>query len=134
MDDLKTVKGAGGVVFNEAGKVLILKHKNINWVFPKGHIDDGETKIETAIREVEEESGIVAELIKPVISYITSYVNASNTPREITWYLMTTKDSKPILREEIFPKGKFVKPGKALKKLAYTNDKDVLEHMLLHYS
>ena len=134
MNDLKTVKGAGGVVFNEKGKVLILKHKNINWVFPKGHIDNGETKIEAAIREVEEEAGVLAELLKPVVSFKTNYINASNIPREITWYLMTTKASKPILREAIFPKGKFVKPEQALKKLAYSNDKDVLEHMLLHYS
>ncbi len=134
MNSSKTVKGAGGVVFNKDGKVLILKHKNINWVFPKGHIDPGETKIDAAIREVEEESGIVAELVKPVFSYKTKYINASNVAREITWYLMTTNDTKPILRETVFPKGKFIKPEKAMKKLAYTNDKDVLEHMLSHYS
>ena len=134
MSDLKPVTGAGGVVFNKEGKVLILKHKNINWVFPKGHIEKTETKIEAAIREVEEESGVVADLVKPVVSFKTSYINASNTPREITWYLMTTNATKPILREEVFPKGKFVKPAKAMKKLAYSNDKDVLEHMLSHYS
>ena len=52
------VEGAGGVVFNGQGLVLLLGHRNGTWVFPKGHLDPGETELEAALREVEEEAGV----------------------------------------------------------------------------
>ena len=39
-------------------KYLILKHGKGHWSFPKGHADDGENKLETAKRELKEETGI----------------------------------------------------------------------------
>ena len=51
------------VLFNSS-KVLLLRHSSVSsrggghWDFPKGHIDDGETEIQTALRELEEETGI----------------------------------------------------------------------------
>ena len=56
-------KSCGVVLFN-SGKVLLLRHSPLSsrggghWDFPKGHIDDGETEIQTALRELEEETGI----------------------------------------------------------------------------
>lgn len=53
---------------NEAGEweVFILNQisvrSDIYWTFPKGHPDEGETKEETALRELREESGLVAVL------------------------------------------------------------------------
>ncbi|MBO7528134.1 MAG: NUDIX domain-containing protein [Clostridia bacterium] len=41
-------------------KVLLLNNEG-EWVFPKGHVEDGETYIMTAIRELYEESGVVVQ-------------------------------------------------------------------------
>jgi 8-oxo-dGTP pyrophosphatase MutT (NUDIX family) len=38
----RIVEGAGGVVINDAGAVLLIRHLNGSWVFPKGHIEPGE--------------------------------------------------------------------------------------------
>lgn len=37
-----------------------------SWGFPKGHIIEGETREECAIREVKEETGVSVELVKPL--------------------------------------------------------------------
>lgn len=37
---------------------LIIKHRQGHWAFPKGHKEKGETDIQTAIRELKEETGI----------------------------------------------------------------------------
>ena len=60
-------KSCGVVLFN-GQKVLLLQYATGqkegdsdlqgHWDFPKGHVDKGETEIETAIRELEEETGI----------------------------------------------------------------------------
>lgn len=49
------------VLREEQDKFLILEHndtKDDNWSFAKGHTEEGETPIQTAIRELEEETGI----------------------------------------------------------------------------
>jgi diadenosine hexaphosphate hydrolase (ATP-forming) len=123
------VEGAGGVVFNQAGHVLVLGHRNGTWVFPKGHIDPGETHIVAAIREVEEESGVVATSPDEGIIYKTRYKNARKEERVITWFLLTTEAEDVILREATFPKGGFYTKEKALQKLTFAEDRGLLEYM-----
>jgi 8-oxo-dGTP pyrophosphatase MutT (NUDIX family) len=56
-------KGCGVVVVivEEENKFLMILHAGgvDNWGFPKGHIEQGETEIETALRELGEETGII---------------------------------------------------------------------------
>ena len=51
-------ESAGGVVVNKKGRVLVVNQRGTSWSLPKGHIDPGESKLQAAIREIEEESGI----------------------------------------------------------------------------
>jgi len=54
-------KSIGVIVFryeNEQIKFLLIKHSAGHWAFPKGHPDKGESKIQTAKRELLEETGI----------------------------------------------------------------------------
>ncbi|MGE5356169.1 MAG: NUDIX hydrolase [Deltaproteobacteria bacterium] len=59
--DLKSVanpiKAAGGIVFNDKGKLLVIFRKGF-WDLPKGQIATGETKQAAALREVMEETGL----------------------------------------------------------------------------
>jgi 8-oxo-dGTP pyrophosphatase MutT (NUDIX family) len=54
---IKEIAASGGVVFNEFNEVLFIYRRGF-WDLPKGKIDPGETKEQTAVREVEEETGI----------------------------------------------------------------------------
>jgi diadenosine hexaphosphate hydrolase (ATP-forming) len=125
----KIVEGAGGVVFNKAGEVLVLGHRNATWVFPKGHIDPGETHLLAAIREVEEESGVVATCPDETIRYQTRYKNARKEERVITWFLLISETTEVILREATFPKGGFYTLEKARKRLTFEEDRKLLEYM-----
>lgn len=64
MDTSPVPNRAGMIVFNRVGQVLVISDlgygTNKKWVFPKGHIEKGETTQQTAVREVEEEAGVVA--------------------------------------------------------------------------
>lgn len=53
------VHAAGLVIIAKAPaqQVLLMKHKS-RWDLPKGHADEGETLIQTALRETDEETGI----------------------------------------------------------------------------
>jgi 8-oxo-dGTP pyrophosphatase MutT (NUDIX family) len=44
----------------EKREYLVLMQTNGSWSFPKGHMEPGETEIETALRELREETGLMA--------------------------------------------------------------------------
>ena len=92
---------AGGVVIKGRGaalRVLLVtaRRQPSQWVFPKGHIEDGETAEQAAIREVEEEAGVVAEIGGPIGTL--EYRNARGTVRA-QLFVMTFVSEGPT-REE----------------------------------
>jgi len=53
---------------------LLLKHANgDHWSFSKGHVEEGENPKETALRELEEETGLVPQELSSDFSRTTSY-------------------------------------------------------------
>lgn len=97
----------GGVVIYR-GKILLLyknyKNRYEGWVLPKGTVEKGEEFNETALREVREESGVKATIIKYVgkSNYtFSTYNDVIN--KDVHWYLMMADSffSKPQ-REEYF--------------------------------
>lgn len=53
---------AGGVVFrrdaNNGIEILLIQDAKDRWTIPKGHIEEGETAQQTALREIGEEAGL----------------------------------------------------------------------------
>ena len=63
---MKYVKSCGFVVFKRANNenlYLIITSKNGDIGFPKGHTEENETEIQTAIRELKEETNIEVKII-----------------------------------------------------------------------
>ncbi len=73
---IKRIFSAGGIVVKKETngskesnepKVLVTQHsKHKGWDFPKGHREIYESEEQTAVREVEEETGVKAEIIERV--------------------------------------------------------------------
>ena len=66
----KYVECAGGIIINNKQEIVIVNQNHDSWSLPKGHIDNGETMLEAAIREIYEETGITnPKLIKSIGSF-----------------------------------------------------------------
>ncbi|WP_018465102.1 NUDIX hydrolase [Calidithermus timidus] len=117
------VLGAGGVVFNPAGEVLLIRDRMGYWVFPKGHLDEGESPEQAALREVREETGIEGEVLGNLPS--TRYTNNRGVEREIRWFLMLGQG--PIRLEPGLTGAGFFALEEARRILAFPEDLKLLE-------
>lgn len=128
----------GGVIIYR-GKILVL-YKNMHnkyegWVLPKGTVEKGETHEQTALREVKEEAGVDAKILKYVgDSKYTFTVYNEEIKKEVHWYLMTSNsyDSKPQ-REEYFTDSGYYKYHEAYHLLKFQNERNILEMAYSEY-
>lgn len=83
--EFAAVEAAGGVVVNDCGEWLMI-HRNGRWDLPKGHLECGEHIEECAAREVEEETGVAAEVVRPLCETLHAYY----FPKTGRWELKRT--------------------------------------------
>jgi len=88
-----TVLAAGGVVLDgppTARRVLVVHRPAYDdWSLPKGHVDAGEDPAATALREVREETAVVAVIERPQGTTEHDVTAAGGTARKrVHWYVM----------------------------------------------
>lgn len=122
----------GGVVIYR-GKILLLykncRNRYEGWVLPKGTVEPGESHEETALREVQEESGVKARIVDYVGKSQYSFSIPHDTvEKEVHWYLMDTDSyySKPQ-KEEYFLHSGYYRYIEAIHLLKFQNEKNILE-------
>lgn len=135
IDEVVREPTAGGIVFRRSKKgdieILLIQDAKDRWTIPKGHIEEGETAQETALREIGEEAGILeAEAICWLGKIHFRYRRVS------TLVLMTTQiylvkalgDTDAIKKEEWMNGIKWFKFHDALEAIEY---EDIGKLMLL---
>lgn len=125
---------AGAIVFRKEkheNKFLLLEYnyKNRFWDFPKGNIEKDESEIDTAKREVKEETGIKELIIVPEFREKISYVYKKENKtifKEVIFYLAETKERKIKISEEHLNYN-WLNYEEALKTLTYPTAKNILK-------
>lgn len=90
--EFAVVEAAGGVVINPSGAWLMI-HRNDRWDLPKGHVEAGESYDRCAAREIAEETGVEAEVLRPVCQTWHAYYFEPTMRWELKrthWYLLRT--------------------------------------------
>ncbi len=132
---MKREFSAGGIVFNDEGKVLLTQNSSsLNWGFPKGLIDPGQTSKEAALREVKEEGGVEAEIIDKVgdLKYIFTdkWGDGQKVFKVVTIYLMKYLSGDPNDHDYEISEAKWCDIDEALKTLSFSSDKALLKKAL----
>ncbi len=87
-------------VVNGQREFLILLQSNRCWSFPKGHMDAGETEVETALREMREETGLTAALV-PDVRVELSYELRHLVRKEVVLFLGEVEGEPSLQEKEI---------------------------------
>lgn len=97
----KNIQAAGGLVYNDSRELLFIYRRGF-WDLPKGKADAGETIEETALREVQEETGLAAELSHFIHTSLHTYRNRKKKRvlKHTHWYRMSTKTTDLVLQHE----------------------------------
>lgn len=134
---IEAVSCGGVVIFR--GKILVLyknyRNRYEGWVLPKGTVEENEEYKDTALREVFEETGVQAEIVKYIgKSEYTFTVPEGTVEKSVHWYLMIADSyySKPQ-REEFFADSGYYKYHEAYHLLKFTNEKQILEKAYNEY-
>lgn len=124
---------AGGVVYQKKdGKVMILVSKHSQhhgWVFPKGLIGDtrkGESKEETAVREVKEETGIDAVIERPLTPVVYWYAwEGEKRKKTVYYFVMGYLGGDMGERDDEMEEVEWISKDEVEARLTYPSDKKV---------
>jgi 8-oxo-dGTP pyrophosphatase MutT (NUDIX family) len=121
------IRAAGGVVVQpgEHGMEVLLVHRPRydDWSFPKGKALPGESDEECALREVEEETGLLCELRGELPA--TTYRDARGRPKRARYWLMRPVAGELAFRHEV-DDGVWLPVAKARERLTYPRDLAVI--------
>jgi 8-oxo-dGTP pyrophosphatase MutT (NUDIX family) len=95
--NLSIAEQAGGIII-WGDKVVLRLTGAGHLVFPKGHIEPGETAEQTAIREIEEECGLITEIVG--VAGAISF-KKGHSMRRVTYYLMKVAGESDEIGEHL---------------------------------
>ena len=107
--------------------VLVYRSRYDDWSLPKGKVDPGETDEQTALREVEEEIGVVGRLGPELPS--TRYRDRYGRPKVVRYWAMTPVSGHMRASHEI-DDARWFPISEARPKLSYQHDRDVVDALV----
>jgi 8-oxo-dGTP diphosphatase len=122
------VRAAGGVVWRPTAggdRVYAVVHRPAydDWTLPKGKLADGESEVEGALREVEEETGMSCRVDRPIGT--TSYIDRKGRPKVVVYWLMQATGGTWEPSEEI-DEVRWLPLSEVLALLTYARDRTLL--------
>lgn len=130
---MKKEQSYGAVIFNKFGEILIEKMKLGHISLPKGHMEDNETPLQTALREIKEETNLSVK-IDTNFSYSFSYCPYEGILKDVTFFIGFVDDIRNIIpQKEEVSEIEFLDYKKAFNILTYDADKKALKGAYEYY-
>ena len=125
---------AGGIVFRQlpegSARFLLIRDSYDNWGFPKGHLEDGETPAQAALRETEEETGLPALILQGPIRIIDWHFRfrGRHIHKYCHFFLIESREGEALPQaDEGITACRWCTLEEALEILSYDNARGVLK-------
>lgn len=131
-EDDKEVRAAGGVVVRpgrapggaEPEVLLVHRPKYGDWTIPKGKLDPGESDLDAAVREVEEETGLRCEVGRELPE--TRYRDRGGRPKVVRYWEMRPAGGRDFVPTAEVDEIRWLPVSEAARLLTYDRDRPVL--------
>lgn len=110
-------------------KILLVHHIAGHWSFPKGHREEGESEVETASRELEEETGLHVENLLDLPPLEETYIfhhAGSRIEKRVRYFVALVSGKEYPQLDELFGCDWF-DFKEAREKLTFSNTRDLLD-------
>ena len=128
MNNLEKEKSCWCIII-ENNKVLLIQQTKGHWGFPKGHVEISETEIETAIREVKEETNLDVE-INENKRYTVEYITDKGTFKQVVLFIAKKINGDERCQESEVKSMKWMTFEDALKTITYDNVRKLFSKIL----
>ena len=118
------IRAAGGVVMRDGLVAVVHRPRYDDWSLPKGKLDPGESFEDAALREVWEETGLRARLVRelPAVHY-----TVRERPKVVRYWLMSVDSDPGFAANDEVDEVRWLSPRDAVELLTYDRDKGVVE-------
>ena len=127
----KLVRAAGGLVWRTGtgGVEIVIVHRPEydDWSFPKGKLDDRESELQAALREVEEEIGVRCAIGRDL--GIISYIDGRGRPKIVRYWEMTIAVGDELRPANEVDEARWSTLADAAGLLTYEHDRGMLDRM-----
>lgn len=125
---MKYEKSCGAVIVND-GKVLVIQQEEGHWAFPKGHVEGSETEVETAVREIKEETGLDVE-INDSFRYVERYSPKEDVEKDVVFFVAKVIGGDICPQEGEVKQIEWLSIEEAMERLTYDTAKRVLNNVV----
>lgn len=122
-------KSCGCIIIND-DKVLLIKQTKGHWGFPKGHVEENETEIETAMREVKEETNLDVK-IDANKRYTMEYVTDKGKLKQVVLFIAKCIGGEIKEQECEVNDIKWLDFDEAIKIITYDNTRELFKKILI---
>ena len=120
---------AGAIVYtliNDEPHYLLIENYDGDWGFPKGHLEENETPLKAAEREIQEEAGLEVKLDDTFLKTI-EYVLPNGSNKTVYYYLAAYENQEVHKQESEIKEIKLLRYDEAINTLSYEDTKAILK-------
>ncbi|HBU27939.1 TPA: hypothetical protein DEB00_02370 [Candidatus Uhrbacteria bacterium] len=121
---MSLLEKAGAVVLSHKDPtniVLLYRGHLLDWSFPKGHVEPGESFAQTAAREVQEETGLIVTIDREIGS--TQYTHPNGEQIRVHMFLARSQDDTTFKKEHMGDQVIWIPLDQVCDRLSYKGDR-----------
>lgn len=126
---MKFEKSCGAIIVrknNDVFETLLIKMVKGHWSFPKGHVENDETEVETALREIKEETNLDV-IIDTRFREITTYSPCPGVLKDVIFFIAMAKTNDVVVQETEVESAMWVELNEAIDIVTFECDRQILK-------
>lgn len=126
---MKFEKSCGAIIVrknNDTFETLLIKMVKGHWSFPKGHVESDETEVETALREIKEETNLDV-IIDTRFREITTYSPCPGVLKDVIFFIAMAKTNDVVVQEAEVESAMWVELNEAIDIVTFECDRQILK-------